>query len=107
MWAGYKPDGLHFQALGFAFVLFCFCFFKGEASKLLKVTVNFASKGIALDARDFLAGRMDTGGISGSVSDFACMLHSPTHPCRLCLPSVHLQAFSSLLHSTPFSIASR
>jgi hypothetical protein len=89
------------------FVLFCLCFFKGKTSKLLKVTVNFTGKGIALDARDFLAGKMGTGGISGSVSDFACMLHSPTHPYGLHLPSVHLQAFSSLLHSATFSIDSR
>jgi hypothetical protein len=52
--------------------LFCFCFFEGETSKLLKAAVCFAGEGIALEGRDsFLTGRMDMGGISRSASDSA------------------------------------
>ncbi|KIM81749.1 hypothetical protein PILCRDRAFT_88921 [Piloderma croceum F 1598] len=52
--------------------LFCFCFFKGETSKLSKAAVCFTSEGIALEGRDsLLAERMGTGGISRSASDSA------------------------------------
>jgi hypothetical protein len=52
--------------------LFCFCFFKGETSKLLRAAAHFASKGVALEDGDsFLVERMGMGGISGSASDSA------------------------------------